>query len=143
MAEDSGGESSTSSDAEHDQFYVDVIQETIYGFAELLGEKTALMHARKAPINITPNGQVTGYYGRGREAFDMLITEYESIFGEEVADKKVRSILADSLSEEEKDLVPERVRPHNEQSHPTLLEQLRDLNPFSTTIVMSTGCKDI
>jgi hypothetical protein len=127
MAEDSRTEAET---ADNGQFYVDMIQATIYGFAELLGGKTALTHARRAPVNITPDGQVTGYYGKGDEAFDVLVRQYESVFGREVADRKVRNMLADTVADEERHLLPERLQPEGLQEKIGLVEQIGRLLPF-------------
>lgn len=116
-----------------DQFYIDVIQRTVYGFAEIFGEKVALENARKAPLNITVDGQVTGYYGSGKEAFDMLVQQYESMFGKDVADRKVRNMLHGTVSKDEKHLLPERLQPEKPVEKTGVIEQARQTFPFLCT----------
>lgn len=120
-------------DEGNDQFYIDVIQQTVYGFAEIFGEKTALAHARKAPINITVDGQVTGYYGSGEEAFDMLVQQYESVFGKDVTDRKVRNMLHGTVSDDKKHLLPERLQPETKMEKVSVIEQARETLPFLCT----------
>lgn len=112
-----------------DEFYIQLMERTIATFSLLLGEKTALIAARKAPITITPDNTITGYYGTGKRAFDVLIQQYESVFGSQMADRKVRNSIRDMVSDDEKDRVPDRVRPPNEHEKISIWEQLRRLLP--------------
>lgn len=98
---------------EHEEFYLESIQSVIDTVSGFMGDDVGLKFARKAPLQIMPNGEVQAYYGTGRKALTILIENYEDYMGEAVADQKIKSALSD-IDDEKRDLVPERVRPDKE-----------------------------
>lgn len=100
-------------DEEHEDFYITACRAIIERFSELLGDKTALIKARKAPIQISAEGKIVKYYGEGEEALRVLIHQYEDVFGSEVALKKARTAIQPIIDEHHKDLPDEL-----DQTHP-------------------------
>lgn len=96
---------------EHQEFYLEAIQIIINKFSELLGPKNAQRYARQAPLQITPDGDVKAYYGKGKDALETLVGQYEEVWGEEVAHRKVKNAMEDSISNDKYDLLPEYMRP--------------------------------
>ncbi|MFB6159282.1 MAG: hypothetical protein ABEJ95_06535 [Candidatus Nanohalobium sp.] len=95
---------------EHEEFYLEAIQSIIDTVSSFMGDDVGLKFARKAPLQIMPNGEVQAYFGTGRKALTILIENYEDYMGKSVADQKIKSALSD-IDEDKRDLVPERVRP--------------------------------
>ncbi|MFB6182848.1 MAG: hypothetical protein ABEI78_02160 [Candidatus Nanohaloarchaea archaeon] len=95
---------------EHEEFYLTAIQQIIDHISNFMGEDIAYKFARKAPLQITPDGEVQAYYGTGRKALEILIDSYEDYLGDQVADSQIKDALKD-IEIEEKQLIPERVRP--------------------------------
>lgn len=95
---------------EHEEFYLDAIQSVIDTVSGFMGDDVGLKFARKAPLQIMPNGDVQAYYGTGRKALTILIENYEDYMGKTVADQKIKGALSD-IDDEKRDLVPEKVRP--------------------------------
>lgn len=100
---------------EHQEFYLEVIQRVIDKFEELLGTKVALKYARKAPLQIMPDGEVQAYYGQGRKALETLGKQYEEVWGDEVAYRKIRHALEGEIQESEIKLLPERMQPKEKE----------------------------
>lgn len=98
---------------EHEEFYLDVIQSIVDKISGFMGDDVGLKFARKAPLQITPDGDVQAYYGTGRKALGILIDNYEGYMGEAVADQKIKGVIS-NYDEEKYDLVPERARPEKE-----------------------------
>lgn len=82
----------------------------------LLGEKVAEGKARSAPLEIDPEGKIKRYYGEGEKAVELLIKQYEDVWGKEAADKKVKRVVRKELDSEDYGLVPERVKPEEKES---------------------------
>lgn len=97
--------------AEDEELYLDVLNAIVAYETELLGKKAALLQARKAPLDINVDGQVEGFYGEGRKAVDILVSQYETVFGRATADAGIRRTLDDVVPEENVDMLPERVHP--------------------------------
>lgn len=105
--------------SKQDDAYIRILQEIIDGQASFLGRKLALKQARRAPIEIDSEGSVTGFYGDGKNAVDILVTTFETVVGEDVADRKIRNHLRDTIDSEEYALLPERVKPMEESGSTT------------------------
>lgn len=99
---------------EHQEFYLNAIQSIIDQFSEMLGEDVSLKFARKAPLEIMPGGEVQAYYGKGKDALETLVAQYEGVWGEEVAHRKVQNAMNNSIEEENYELLPKYLTPSNE-----------------------------
>lgn len=97
---------------EHKDFYLEAIQNIIGTFSRFLGEDIGRGLARKAPLQMMPNGEVQAYYGTGRKALEILMESYEDYMGKSVADSKMKSALS-YVEDEQKDLLPEDIRPES------------------------------
>lgn len=95
---------------EHEEFYLEAIQSIIDTISGFMGDDVGLKFARKAPLQITPDGEVQAYYGTGRKALTILVENYEDYMGKTVADQKIKNALSD-FDDDKRDLVPEDVRP--------------------------------
>lgn len=95
---------------EHEEFYLEAIQSIIDTVSSFMGEDVGLKFARKAPLQITPDGEVQAYYGTGRKALTILVENYEDYMGKAVADQKIKNALSE-FDDDKRDLVPEDVRP--------------------------------
>lgn len=98
---------------EHEEFYLDAIQAIIDAISNFMGDDIGMGTARKAPLQITPDGEVQAYYGTGRKALEILMNSYEDYMGATVADTKMRNAIS-QFDEEKYDLVPEQIRPRKE-----------------------------
>ncbi|MFB6115845.1 MAG: hypothetical protein ABEK04_06200, partial [Candidatus Nanohalobium sp.] len=95
---------------EHQEFYLETIQTIIDNISNFFGKQMALGYARKAPLEVTPEGEVKAYYGKGRKALEILAEEFENDIGKEAADQRIKNAL-DDLPDEKKKLIPEKIRP--------------------------------
>jgi hypothetical protein len=95
--------------------YLNLLQEIMEKQQSLLGEKVAEGKARSAPLEITPEGDIDKYYGEGQNAVDLLIQQYEKVWGTQNADKKIKRTVRGQLEPKDYDLVPERIRPEEKQ----------------------------
>jgi hypothetical protein len=103
-------------DTEDEQeFYLRTIRDIVQAFKLFQGSKSALIKARKAPLDINPEGHIEGYYGKGEKVLLLLMDQYSEFIGEEAAYSQVRGILGDDLSEDELELLPEQFHPQKEQ----------------------------
>jgi hypothetical protein len=96
---------------DHQELYLKIIQAIVSAFKTFLGDKTALAKARKAPLFIDKNGEVSAYYGNGKNAVDILVQQFETVLGAEVAHLKIRNVVRDEVPEEQWQLLPERIQP--------------------------------
>ncbi len=96
---------------EHQELYLQVIQSIVDTFCDFLGEKTALSRARKAPLFIDKDGHVAAYYGSGRNALDIVVDQFESLLGQEVARIKIQAAVRACVPESKLEVLPERVCP--------------------------------
>lgn len=76
--------------------YLTVMQELINTFSSVIGEKAALTLARKAPIKLDADGNITEYYGEDTQAVALLLEQYEGYMGKTVARNLADEILADT-----------------------------------------------
>jgi hypothetical protein len=111
---------------EHEEFYLEAIQDTINTFSTFLGEDIGYGVARKAPIQLTPDGEVMAYYGTGRQALEILAEGYEDYMGKSVADSKMKSAFSD-VDDEKLDLLPEDIRPDTSESSESLLSKIKNI----------------
>lgn len=110
---------------EHQEFYLSTIQTIVDDVSQFFGDQIALGYARKAPLEVSSNGEVRAYYGKGRKALEILVEQFENDIGREAADKRIKNVLSD-LSEDERKLVPERIRPDQETREEGLLDKVRE-----------------
>lgn len=96
--------------------YLGLIRAIVDNQEKMEGKKVAIGKARSAPLQINADGEIEKYYGEGENALDMLIQQYEQVWGEKVADRKIRNTIRKELEDEEYEKVPERVRPSEDQS---------------------------
>ena len=99
---------------EHEEFYLDAISSVIDTMCSFMGDDVGLKYARKAPLQIMPDGEVKAYYGTGRKALTILVKNYEEYMGKAVADQKIKSAFSD-VEDEQLDLIPEDVRPQSSE----------------------------
>lgn len=99
---------------EHEEFYLEAIQSVIDSISGFMGDDVGLKFARKAPLQITPDGEVQAYYGTGRKALTILVENYEDYMGDAVADQKITGALS-GVEDEKLDLIPEDVRPQSQE----------------------------
>lgn len=117
---------------EHEDFYLEVIQAVVDRMSGFMGKDVGLKFARKAPLQITPDGDVQAYYGTGRKALGILVGNYEGYMGDAVADQKIKGVISD-YDEEKFDLVPESVRPETQNEEDSS-------GGFISKILGSGGC---
>lgn len=108
-------------------FYLTVLRAIVDAFISFQGRQSALIKARKAPLDIDADGTITGYYGTGADAVDVLARQYEQFLGEQAADRQMREAIAPHVDEEQIDLLPERLRPGKQRSLPSPLQWVRQL----------------
>lgn len=96
---------------EHQEFYLNAIQAIIDQFSNMLGEDVGYKFARKAPLEILPGGEVQAYYGKGRNALETLVEQYEEVWGQKVAHNKVQNAMESGVNEENYELLPDYMRP--------------------------------
>jgi hypothetical protein len=115
-----------------EETYLHLLDTILQHHIDLVGEKVALTAARKAPLEIDTEGTVTGFYGDGREALDILTDLFIEMAGQEVTLSRIRSIVEDELDEQDYDTVPERIRPHDdsEKQQNGVIERVRGLVSF-------------
>lgn len=93
----------------HDQ-YLSIFETVLDSQRQLLGDKVALKYARKTSLEINPDGELTGFYGDGESVLEILVQQYEDVWGEEVADRKIGRELKAELPEEQHHLLTEDLR---------------------------------
>lgn len=95
---------------EHQEFYLHVIRQILKSIQDFFGKKLAMGYARRAPLEVTPDGEVLAYYGKGRKALEIMMERFEEDIGKEAADDRMRSAMRE-IPEEKRELLPERIRP--------------------------------
>jgi hypothetical protein len=95
---------------EHQEFYLEAIQQVVDKFSNIFGQKISYRYARRAPLEITPEGKVEAYYGTGRNALQTLVNQYERYMGEQTSNSKIRKALKDT-PEDKYELLPEEIQP--------------------------------
>lgn len=118
--------------------YLKILQIIVERFKNFSGQKAALSRARKAPLDIDADGNVTGFYGEGEKAIDVLSRQYEAFMGVEAADRKIRKamVVIDNPS-----LLPERLRPRKQENQ--FLDKVLDhLHAFISKSLYAGGEKD-
>jgi hypothetical protein len=68
------------------EYYMDAIKRIVDEEKEALGEKVALKWARKTPLKIDEEGEITGFYGKGEDAVEILrrYTEHQEFYLETI-----------------------------------------------------------
>lgn len=108
------------------EFYLTTINAILDEFTSLIGTKTTMIQARKAPLQIDADGTVTGFYGDGAEALDILTQQFEEVFGTTMARTRIQVAL-EEVAETEDERLPERIRPEDSTSEKGLFEWFRDV----------------
>lgn len=64
------------------EYYLDVMERIVEKEKDALGEEVALKWARKTPLKINPEGELTGFYGKGEDAVEILrrYTEHQEFY---------------------------------------------------------------
>ncbi len=77
---------------------------------QMLGDKVGLKYVRKAPLELDLDNHIVDYYGKGTDVLDIMVSQYEDVWGKEVADRKIGRKLKDELDEDDWDLLTEDLR---------------------------------
>lgn len=109
--------------------HLHLIKAIVKNQERLEGKKVAIGRARSAPLQIDSEGEIKQYYGEGKNALDLLIQQYEEVWGQNVADKKIRNTVQKEFEPEDYSEVPERVRPEKREdsSSEGLIEKVRKI----------------
>ncbi|MDY6777999.1 MAG: hypothetical protein SVU32_04990 [Candidatus Nanohaloarchaea archaeon] len=111
---------------EHQEFYLKTIRNIVDAIADFFGDQIALGYARSAPLEVNAEGEIEAYYGKGRQALEILVEQFENDIGREAADEQLRAALQD-LSETKHQLLPERIRPREQGASRSLVDAVRSL----------------
>ncbi|MFB6158943.1 MAG: hypothetical protein ABEJ95_04790 [Candidatus Nanohalobium sp.] len=111
---------------EHQEFYLETIQRIVDNISNFFGQEMSLGYARKSPLEVTPEGEVKAYYGKGRKALNILVENLEQDIGKEAADKRIKREL-DDLSDDEKKLLPENIRPQPSGEKKGLIDRVTNI----------------
>jgi len=98
-------------DMEDKDFYLSVIRGIIDKEKSMLGGKVALAKARKAPLEISPKGEIDDFYGKGDQTVDILAQQLEDVAGKKVIDSGIRNYIKSEYDQEDYKKLPERLRP--------------------------------
>jgi len=104
-------------------FYIQAIRAILDEFRSVIGDKTAMIQARKAPVKIGSDNEIDGYYGQGKDVLDILVRQFEDIFGTGMARARARTALRE-ITEPDDERVPERIRRSEETAGTGLFERL-------------------
>lgn len=96
---------------EEKEFYLSVMTDILEKENAMIGEKVAMARARKAPLQISPSGEIEDYYGDGKQAVDILMQQLEQVAGKKVIDSAVRNLIKSDYEPSDHDRLPERIRP--------------------------------
>lgn len=96
-------------DEEHEK-YLHVFNIVLKSQKQLLGDKVALKYIRKAPLELDLDNHIVDYYGKGSDVLDILVDQYEEVWGDEVADRKIGRKLKAELDEEDWGLLTDDLR---------------------------------
>lgn len=106
--------------------YLGLLRAIIKKQESLLGRKVAQGKARSAPLEINPDGEINDYYGKGENAVELLIKQYEEVWGKEAADKKLKRVVRKELGQQDYNMVPERIRPQErEEKGPSIFSKVK------------------
>lgn len=94
---------------EHEK-YLHIFNIVLDSQKQMLGDKVALKYIRKAPLELDLDDNIVDYYGRGSDVLDILVDQYEDVWGEDVAHRKIGRSLKQELSEDDWDLLTEDIR---------------------------------
>lgn len=94
-----------------------LIKSVVDNQEKLEGKQVAIGRARSAPLRINADGEIEEYYGEGKNALNLLVKQYEEVWGEKVADRKIKKTVRKEFDEEDYSEVPERVRPEKGQNN--------------------------
>lgn len=100
---------------EQKDFYLSFIRDLIAEQEAMLGRNVALQKARSAPLEIDKDGNINDFYGQGEDVLETLVQQFGGVWGEDVAQRKVRDTVRGSVPEEKYDLLPEYMIPSKEQ----------------------------
>jgi len=69
-------------DENRQEYYLDLMKRIVDEEREVLGEEIALKWARKTPLKINADGEITGFYGKGEETLEVLrsYTEHQEFY---------------------------------------------------------------
>lgn len=101
------------------EFYLEAIRTVMDNIGRFFGYDSAITYARKAPLKIDSDGDLTGFYGDGYDTLDILIDILEKDLGEKVIQNRIRSSMRNSFDEEKWGLLPERIRPVSDDEEST------------------------
>lgn len=90
--------------------YLNIFNIVLNSQKQMLGDKAALKYIRKTPVELDMDNNIVDYYGKGVDVLDILVDQYEEVWGKEVADRKIGRELKDKLDEEDWDLLTEELR---------------------------------
>jgi len=96
-------------DEEHEK-YLRIFNIILESQKQMLGDKVGLKYVRKAPLELDLDDQVVDYYGKGEDVLDIMVEQYEEVWGKEVADRKIGRELKEELDEEDWDLLTDDLR---------------------------------
>lgn len=70
------------SEENRQEYYLKVMERIVEDEKDALGEEVALKWARKTPLKINAEGEITGFYGKGEDAVDILrsYTEHQEFY---------------------------------------------------------------
>lgn len=121
-------------DAE-DDLYLRMAREIVDTFRSFAGDTIALHAARRAPLAIDHEGEITDYYGRGEEAVRILVQQYEDMVGEEMAHLKARQAIRRIEGMEDCRMPDYLIDDEEDKSGDSLLEGL--LSRFQAVLIAS------
>lgn len=96
-------------DKEHEK-YLHIFNMILESQKQMLGDKVGLKYVRKAPLELDLDDHIVDYYGEGTDVLDILVEQYEEVWGDEVADRKIGRKLKDELDEDDWDLLTDDLR---------------------------------
>lgn len=94
---------------EHEK-YLHIFNIVLDSQKQMLGDKVALKHVRKAPLELDLDNHIVDYYGKGSDVLDILIDQYENVWGKQVADRKIGRKLKEELNEDDWDLLTDDLK---------------------------------
>lgn len=106
-----------------------LIRDIVGNQKKMLGKKLAIARARSAPLRINTDGEIEEYYGDGKNALDLLVQQYEEVWGEDVADRKIQDTVREEFDQEDYGEIPERIRPEKRELNDSgkLIRKVRGL----------------
>jgi len=114
---------SPDSDQKHED-YMHIFEIVLDSQKDMLGDKVAFKYIRKAPLEVDLNGEIGDYYGKGEDVLDIIVGQYEKVWGEDVADRKIGRKLKEELDEDKWNLLTEDLR--NVEEKKGFITQLKE-----------------